>query len=112
MFQQQKHLIQEIDNTKNKMQEIYKMPEIFDGYRIFMLSSAIQHEIIELQRETNWKWWKASKQLSIDKCQEEVIDIWHFLIQLSIELGMDADIIVDKYLEKHKKNINRQKQGY
>jgi hypothetical protein len=31
---------------------------------------------------------------------------------LSIELGMDADIVVNKYLEKHKKNINRQKQGY
>ena len=57
LFEEQKRLIQKMDHARNKMQDIYKTPQIFDGYRIFMLSSAILHEIIELQRETNWKWW-------------------------------------------------------
>jgi hypothetical protein len=30
----------------------------------------------------------------MERCQEEIIDIWHFIIQLSIELGMDANAIV------------------
>jgi dimeric dUTPase (all-alpha-NTP-PPase superfamily) len=112
LFEEQKRLIQNMDHATNKMQDIYKIQQIFDGYRIFMLSSAMLHEIIELQRETNWKWWKTPNPISIDRCQEEVIDMWHFLIQLSIELGMDANTIVNKYLEKHKENMNRQKQGY
>jgi dimeric dUTPase (all-alpha-NTP-PPase superfamily) len=112
LFNEQRRLIQEIEGTSNKMQDIYKTPEPFVGYRIFMLSSAILHEIIELQRETNWKWWKTSSDISIDSCQEEIIDLWHFLIQLSIELGMDANTIVVKYLEKHKENVKRQKNKY
>src|SRR5919199_6876378 len=112
LFNEQRRLIQEIEGTSNKMQDIYKTPEPFVGYRIFMLSSAMLHEIIELQRETNWKWWKTSNPISINRCQEEVIDMWHFLIQLSRELGMDANAIVNKYLEKHNENMNRQKQGY
>jgi dimeric dUTPase (all-alpha-NTP-PPase superfamily) len=112
LFREQMLLTQEIERIRNKMQDIYKTPEVFKGYRIFMLSSAILHEVIELQAETSWKWWKTPKEISMEKCQQEVIDIWHFLIQLSIELGMDANTIVSRYLQKHKENINRQKEGY
>jgi dimeric dUTPase (all-alpha-NTP-PPase superfamily) len=65
-----------------------------------------------LQQETAWKWWKTSKELSMEKCQDEVIDVWHFLIQLSIELKMDADTIVSRYLKKNRENIHRQEEGY
>ncbi|HEY6668841.1 MAG TPA: dUTPase [Candidatus Nitrosopolaris sp.] len=112
LFRQQTQLIQEIKNTHNKMQEIYGIKEPFEGYRIFMLSSALMHEVIELQQETAWKWWKTSKELSMEKCQDEVIDVWHFLIQLSIELKMDADTIVSRYLKKNRENIRRQEEGY
>ena len=94
------------------MQEIYGIKEPFEGYRIFMLSSALMHEVIELQQETAWKWWKTSKGLSMERCQDEVIDVWHFLIQLSIELKMDADTIVSRYLKKNRENIQLSTASY
>ena len=75
LFEMQKSLItQDYNSTKiksneeipvdtipeNKMKKLYEMEEPFLGYRIFMISSALVHEAIELQRETNWKWWKNS----------------------------------------------------
>jgi len=101
-----------VKSTENKMKNLYQMQEPFSGYKIFMLSSALLHEVVELQRETNWKWWKTTKDLDNENIQEEVIDLWHFLIQLSIEVGLDPDIIVQKYIKKNKENLERQKRGY
>lgn len=97
---------------ENKMKRLYETKEPFSGYRIFMLSSALLHEVVELQRETDWKWWKTEKGLDNHRIQEEVIDLWHFLIQLSIEAGIDPELLVSKYIEKNKENTKRQQQGY
>ncbi len=40
LLKEQMRLAQEIDQNRNKMQNVYKTPEVFAGYRIFMLSSA------------------------------------------------------------------------
>ena len=98
--------------AENKMKRLYDAKEPFSGYRIFMLSSALLHEVVELQRETDWKWWKTEKGLDNHRIQEEVIDLWHFLIQLSIEAGLDPELLVSKYIEKNKENTKRQQQGY
>jgi dimeric dUTPase (all-alpha-NTP-PPase superfamily) len=113
LFKRQKELYKkQLANSENKMKNLYKIKEPFDGYRIFMLSSALVHEAIELQRETNWKWWKKEKSIDSKKIQEEIIDIWHFLIQLSIEAGLDSKKLIDIYIEKNKENLNRQEKGY
>jgi hypothetical protein len=104
--------ISEDNNPENKMKKLYEMKEPFSGYRIFMISSALVHEAIELQRETNWKWWKKDKIIDNEKLQEEIIDLWHFLIQLSIESGFDPQILISKYKEKNKENTGRQLRGY
>jgi len=97
---------------ENKMRRLYEIHEPFGGYRIFMLSSALLHEVVELQRETDWKWWKTEKGIENQRIQEEVIDLWHFLIQLSIESGLDPEMLVAKYIQKNKENTKRQQQGY
>ena len=114
LFNKQNELFKKKLNTdnKNKMNNLYDLKEPFDGYRLFMLSSALIHEAIELQRETNWKWWKKSDQLDKNKIQEEIIDLWHFLIQISIEAGLDSNTVVEKYLEKNMKNLKRQENDY
>lgn len=112
LFRKQKKLTKQMRNMENKMSSIYKRREIFRGYRIFMLSSALIHEAIELQRETDWKWWKRESCMSLENCQQELIDIWHFVIQLSIELKLNPTNLVDKYTLKHIENISRQKKGY
>ena len=104
--------ISEDNNPENKMKKLYEMKEPFSGYRIFMISSALVHEAIELQRETNWKWWKKDKILDNEKLQEEIIDLWHFLIQLSIEAGFEPQKLISKYMEKNKENTGRQLRGY
>ena len=88
LFDKQNELFnKQLENSAavNKMKNLYEIKEPFDGYRIFMLSTALLHEAVELQRETNWKWWKKETKTDIDKVQEEIIDIWHFVIQVSIE---------------------------
>lgn len=100
------------NNPENKMKKLYEMKEPFSGYKIFMISSALVHEAIELQRETNWKWWKEDKTVDKEKLQEEIIDLWHFLIQLSIEAGFEPQTLISKYMEKNKENTGRQLRGY
>ncbi len=74
---------------------------------------AIIHEAVELQRLTNWKWWK-KKPIEFDESEakEELIDIWHFVVDASIELGMTPPHILDEYLKKNQINKDRQKNGY
>lgn len=95
-----------------KSREFFMGKEVFKGYRIFMISSAIIHECVELQRETEWKWWKKKTQLDLAKIDEEIIDIWHFIIQLSIERGMDVEKVIEIYNKKLEENIERARTGY
>ena len=80
--------------------------------RIHSLCTAIIHEAVELQRLTAWKWWKKPVPLDMEKAREELADIWHFVIQASIELGMSPDDILSEYARKHGINVNRQRTGY
>jgi hypothetical protein len=118
--------LQKIIEKKDPSRHLYK-PEAFPGYRIFMMAEAIEDECKEVKAETGWKWWKNHKSLKgVDlntipppqpkldyKClKEEVIDIWHFLAQLSLEIGLTPEDIYRIYLDKHKENINRQDNNY
>ncbi len=113
LFNKQNELFKkQLENAENKMKNLYEIKEPFDGYRVFMLSTALVHEAIELQGETNWKWWKQGIKKNDDKIQEEIIDIWHFLIQLSIEAGLDSKKLIEKYMQKNEENLKRQVKGY
>jgi dimeric dUTPase (all-alpha-NTP-PPase superfamily) len=80
--------------------------------RISVLCTAITHEAIELQRLTNWKWWKNPTDFDIEGAKEELIDIWHFVLQAAIELKMSPDDIVKYYSKKNKINKERKKTNY
>jgi dimeric dUTPase (all-alpha-NTP-PPase superfamily) len=80
--------------------------------RVSLLATAMIHEAIELQRLTNWKWWKRPTKFDEAQAREEVIDLWHFLVQVSIELGMTPKEILDEYLRKNQINRKRQDIGY
>ena len=80
--------------------------------RISFLCTAITHEAVELQRLTNWKWWKKPTVFNDEDAKEELIDIWHFVLQATIELNMTADDIVKYYSKKNKINKKRKKMNY
>jgi dimeric dUTPase (all-alpha-NTP-PPase superfamily) len=113
LFNRQHELFKkQLENSENKMKNLYEIKEPFNGYRILMLSTALVHEAIELQRETNWKWWKKEVEINPEKIQEEIIDMWHFLIQISIEAGLDSKKLIEKYIEKNEENLKRQLNDY
>ncbi len=104
----------------DKLDDIFQMQQDLEKYvtssrypkkleaKISSLSVAIIHEAVELQRLTNWKWWKRSQDFNILLAKEEVVDILHFVIQASLELGMSPTELVKEYSKKH--NINKKRQ--
>lgn len=66
-----------------------------------------------------FKHWKSYSNMTdeeiveaFSKAKDELIDAWHFFMNLSIGLGMDAEEFYQRYLDKHKENIRRQDEGY
>ena len=71
-----------------------------------------------------WKSWKSNykkgyemkvSDLSDDDVKElkmELVDIQHFLFNLMISVGMNAEELYNYYLSKNKENIDRQNRGY
>ena len=100
-----------IQKELTSMMDLSRYPPTVDG-KVSALSTAIIHEAIELQRLTNWKWWKMPTPFDSEAAKEELIDIWHFVIQASIELGMTPCDVVNEYRKKNKLNRNRQASGY
>ncbi len=100
-----------IQKELESMMDLSRYPSSVEG-RISALSTAIIHEAIELQRLTNWKWWKRPTQFNSEAAKEELIDIWHFVIQASIELGMSPADILYEYKKKNEVNRERQASGY
>ena len=73
-------------------------------------------EMVELFRETkNHKSWKDYSDWDEEKCKkqlqkarEEYIDVFHFVINVGLALGMDSNKILEMYKDKNKINIERQ----
>lgn len=103
IFKMQKNL--------EKMMKLDRYPKDVEG-KISALCTAIIHEAVELQRTTNWKWWKIPVAFDEAAAREELIDIWHFVVQASLELNMTPEDILKEYQKKNKINQDRQKNGY
>jgi dimeric dUTPase (all-alpha-NTP-PPase superfamily) len=101
----------EMQNSLTQMMDLSRYPHEVDE-RISKLATAIIHEAVELQRLTAWKWWKKPIRFDEQAAREELIDIWHFVIQASIELGMRPSDIVEQYKKKNDINKGRQVSGY
>jgi len=95
----------------SEMMNLDRYPKDSEG-RISALSTAIMHEAVELQRTTNWKWWKTPAPFNEAEAREELIDIWHFVVQASIELNLTPNDIVEEYKRKNEINRERQRTGY
>ena len=80
--------------------------------KVSVLCTAIIHEAVELQRLTNWKWWKTPTEFNKKEAREELIDIWHFVVQASLELNLTPEEILEEYQRKNEINRQRQKDGY
>ena len=65
------------------MMDLNRYPKDTEN-KVSELCTAIMHEAVELQRTTNWKWWKTPTEFNEAEAREELIDIWHFVVQASL----------------------------
>ncbi len=99
---------------------------------IMMQKQCIDDEIQELLQaiggseigNASWKYWKTShkiakekkfSELSEDEKKEahmEVIDIWHFFMNIMLILGIDSKMMTNYYFSKNEENGRRQNEGY
>ena len=93
------------------MMNLDRYPKDTEG-KVSALCTAIMHEAVELQRTTNWKWWKIPTVFDEAEAREELIDIWHFVVQASLELNLTPEDILKEYVRKNEINRQRQKDGY
>jgi len=118
-------LTQEVsEKTKDRLESIFELQkgltEMMDlsrypddkVNRVSALCTAIIHEAVELQMTTNWKWWKKPTPFNEEEAREELIDIWHFVVQASLELNLTPDDILEEYKRKNEINRERQRSGY
>ena len=93
------------------MMNLDRYPKDTEG-KVSALCTAIMHESVELQRLTNWKWWKTPTEFNEKEAREELIDNWHFVVQASLELNLTPEEILEEYQRKNEINRQRQKDGY
>jgi len=107
----QLEIIFKLQKGLSEMMNLDRYPKDSEN-RVSALSTAIMHEAVELQRTTNWKWWKTPIPFNEAEAREELIDIWHFVVQASLELKLTPNDIVEEYKRKNEINRERQRTGY
>lgn len=80
---------------------------------------AVHEEAVEIMRESAYKnpemvkfGWKKGQQWNVKNYKEEVVDLMHFVMNLSLAVGMDAKEFYNRYCEKNGVNHDRKKEGY
>jgi len=113
MFKLQKRLqsqlgvYKKIKTSKDKQQYINQM------------ILALHEEAVEIMRETCYKnpdyvkfGWKLGQKENIENFKEEIVDLMHFLLNLSIIGGMGPNEFYNRYIGKNKENHKRKQNGY
>lgn len=72
------------------------------------LTLAMLSEMAEALDGTDWKWWKNKKPKDPDYLKDEIVDMLHFLVSMSLRAGMSADEMFERYMAKNKENFDRQ----
>lgn len=93
--------------------------EMTDEQRIQFIKDnilAATDELHEAMAETGWKPWATSRHINEDAYLNEIIDLWHFVMNLVLATGHHPDFLAEqfhqRYMAKRRKNIQRQEDGY
>jgi len=73
---------------------------------------ALYDEIGEALNEVPWKPWKINQEFNVSKFRMELIDVFHFLINLFLLSGIQAQDVFKLFVSKNKINVRRQRNGY
>lgn len=73
---------------------------------------ALMDELHEALGEVGWKPWASSRHIIEPQLQSELIDAYHFLMNLMILAGLDDRKVDIMYRAKNHRNLERQLEGY
>ena len=73
---------------------------------------ALIDELMEAIAETGWKPWASSNHINRAAWRGELVDAWHFFMNLMALGNMSLDDLEKGYYEKRAKNAQRQREGY
>lgn len=79
---------------------------------------ALVTELGEAFQEVGWKPWGTNRQIDYDKFMREMVDAWHFFMNLLLCASEEmtpheiADEFTKRYIEKNALNAQRQAEGY
>lgn len=112
LFELQDNLQKKLGNFPLKQQiDVTIMHDTTNEY-IRTQTLALIDELMEALRETPWKPWKKNQEYNEEQFQNELIDAWHFLINLTLASGMNSTTLFQKFISKNTKNHQRQDEGY
>lgn len=69
-------------------------------------------ELNEMLENTPWKPWKKRSKLNKFELTEEVIDLWHFVINITMICGITPGMLFLMFEAKNNTNNKRQENGY
>lgn len=72
----------------------------------------IIHEVVEVERETNFKHWKQPVKTNWGNVKDELVDVFIFLINACNESDLGAMELLVQAEKKQAINRQRQKDGY
>jgi dimeric dUTPase (all-alpha-NTP-PPase superfamily) len=73
---------------------------------------ALEDELHEALHETGWKPWAKTNHLNQDAFHGELVDAFHFFMNLMLHSGMTMTDLYERYLKKNVVNHQRQIDGY
>lgn len=79
---------------------------------IMLNTFCVGNELHEMMDEMGWKPWATSRHLNHEMAKKELVDVWHFLMNIMLHLGMDGDELYRLYRAKNVVNHARQDNGY
>lgn len=73
---------------------------------------ALLDEVHEVLNEMGWKPWATSRHFNEELVQKELIDAWHFFMNLLLAAGVDGQKLFELYTDKNRENLDRWQRGY
>ena len=80
---------------------------------------AMQEEVVEIMRETCYKnpdyvpfGWKKNQSINKENLISEVVDLFHFMMNVCLAYGFTAEEFYSAYCSKNNINHERQEKGY
>lgn len=73
---------------------------------------ALEDELHEALFEISWKPWAKGEHFRKDAFRAELVDAWHFFMNLCLVADMTPAMLHQEYMKKHQKNAQRQLEGY